>query len=221
MKNSCYFCDFCEICGLTEALPDLFSFQVQNFVKFVVLPIFSIFVAQSFHIGRKILVTFAVFYEICGHLEALLDLSSFPLLCVEFCEIYYSCYFCHICCSIFSHSMKNSCYFCDFCEICGLTNAVLDLFSFQEQNFVQFVGLAIFADHFTQEEKFSLLLRFCEICGLREALLGLFSLQKQNFEKFVISPIFAIFVIQSFHIARKILLSFTIFATFAISSILF
>ena len=30
-------------------------------MKFVVLPIFAIFVAQSFHIGRKILVTFAIF----------------------------------------------------------------------------------------------------------------------------------------------------------------
>ena len=39
--------------------------------------------------------------------------------------------------------------------------------------------------------------------------------------KFVIPAIFAIFVIQSFHIARKILLTFAIFATFAISSILF
>ena len=26
--------------------------------------------------------------------------------------------FCHISCSIFSRSEKNSCYFCDFCEIC-------------------------------------------------------------------------------------------------------
>ena len=40
---------------------DLFSFQGQDFVKFVVLPIFVIFVAQSFHIGRKIIVTFAIF----------------------------------------------------------------------------------------------------------------------------------------------------------------
>ena len=30
-------------------------------MKFVVLPIFAIFVAQSFHIGRKIIVTFAIF----------------------------------------------------------------------------------------------------------------------------------------------------------------
>ena len=34
-----------------------------NFVKFVVLAIFAIFVAQSFHIGRKILVTFAIFAD--------------------------------------------------------------------------------------------------------------------------------------------------------------
>ena len=61
MKNSCCFFDFCEICGLTEALLGLFSFKVQNFVKFVVLAIFAIFVAQSFNIGRKILVTFAIF----------------------------------------------------------------------------------------------------------------------------------------------------------------
>ena len=52
-----------------------------------------------------------------------------PFLRVEFCEICYSCCFCHICCSIFSHSMKNSCYFCDFCEICGHLEALLDLFS--------------------------------------------------------------------------------------------
>ena len=58
---------------------------------------------------------------------------SWPFLfpSVEFCEICCSCYFCHICCSIFSHSMKNSCYFCDFCEICGLTEALLDLSSFK------------------------------------------------------------------------------------------
>ena len=55
---------------------------------------------------------------------------TFPFPSVEFCEICYSCNFCHICCSVFSHSMKNSCYFCDFCEICGHLEAVLDLFSF-------------------------------------------------------------------------------------------
>ena len=56
---------------------------------------------------------------------------TFPLPSVEFCEICYSCYFCHICCLIFSHSRETSCYFCDFCEICRLTEALLDLSSFQ------------------------------------------------------------------------------------------
>ena len=70
----------------------------------------------------------------CGFLRNLRPSWSpswpFLFLSVEFCEICYSCYFCHICCSIFSHSRKNSCYFCDFFKICGLLEALLDLFSF-------------------------------------------------------------------------------------------
>ena len=44
---------------------------------------------------------------------------SWPFLfeSVEFWKICSSCYFCHICNSIFSHSKKNSSYFCDFCDI--------------------------------------------------------------------------------------------------------
>ena len=34
---------------------------MKYFVKFVILAIFAIFVAQSLHIARKILVTFAIF----------------------------------------------------------------------------------------------------------------------------------------------------------------
>ena len=57
--------------------------------------------------------------------------EKYPRPSVEFCEICYSgIFFCHICCSVFSHSKKNSCYFCDFCEICGRLEALLDLFSF-------------------------------------------------------------------------------------------
>ena len=185
-------------------------------MKFVVLAIFAIFVAQSFHIGRKILVSFAIFakfadiskpfltfslskcrilwnllfllflpylllktFHIAGKilvffaifskfpdipkpfltfsvfkcsislnllfllflLHLLLNLftqqGKFPLLLgflrnwrpsrspswpflfvkVEFWKICYSCYFFHICYSIFSHTKKRS-YFCDFCDIC-------------------------------------------------------------------------------------------------------
>ena len=44
-------------------------------MKFVVLAIFAIFVAQSFHIGRKILVTFAIFAKFADFLKPLLTFS--------------------------------------------------------------------------------------------------------------------------------------------------
>ena len=40
-------CDFCEICRLLEALLGLFSFQVYNFVKFVLLATRAIFASES------------------------------------------------------------------------------------------------------------------------------------------------------------------------------
>ena len=96
-------------------------------MKFVILVIFAIFVAQSFHIAWKILVTFAIFAKFWDLLKPFLTFS------VSKCRILwncYSCYFCHICCSIFSRSRKNSCYFCDFFKIGGLLEALLDLLSF-------------------------------------------------------------------------------------------
>ena len=56
-------------------------------MKFVVLAIFAIFVAQSFHLGRKILVTFAIFAKFADISKPFL---TFPLSNVEFCEICYS-----------------------------------------------------------------------------------------------------------------------------------
>ena len=94
----------------------------------------------------------------------------FPFLSVEFCSICYSCYFCHICRSIFSHSMKNSCYF-----------------------------ITIFA-------KFADLLKPFLIFPLSRCRI-LWNLLFLLF--------FAIFVAQSFHIGRKILVNFAIFAKFA------
>ena len=44
-------------------------------MKFVVLAIFAIFVAQSFHIGRKILVTFAIFGKFADILKPILTFS--------------------------------------------------------------------------------------------------------------------------------------------------
>ena len=47
------------------------------------------------------------------------------------------------------------------------------------------------------------------------------SKEKRMFSHAIVLAIFAIFVPQSFHTARKILVTFAIFAKFAISSILF
>ena len=83
------------------------------------------FLTQSFHIARKSLVTFAIFAKFADFSKLFLAFS----LCkcrIFNCKICYSCYFCHIYYSIFSHSKKKSCY---FCEICGLHEALLDLFS--------------------------------------------------------------------------------------------
>ena len=44
-------------------------------MKFVVLAIFAIFVAQSFHIGRKILVTFAIFGKFADISKPILTFS--------------------------------------------------------------------------------------------------------------------------------------------------
>ena len=44
--------------------------------------------------------------------------GPFLFVKVEFWKIYYSCYFCHICYSVFAYSKKNSSYCCDFCDIC-------------------------------------------------------------------------------------------------------
>ena len=73
--------------------------------------LFLLFVAQSFHVARKILVTFAIFAKFadfsktsisnCRILLNLLFLLFLPYLLL-----------------IFSQSKKNSGYFCDFCEIC-------------------------------------------------------------------------------------------------------
>ena len=48
---------------------------MKNFVKFVILDIFAIFVAQSFHTGSKILVTFAIFAKFADISKPLLTFS--------------------------------------------------------------------------------------------------------------------------------------------------
>ena len=59
---------------------------------------------------------------------------------------------------------------------------------------------------------------FCDICGHFGALLAFIFFYVSNLFTFVVLAIFAIFVTQSFLLARKCLVAFAIFA---ISSILF
>ena len=92
----------------------------------VVLAIFAIFVAQSFHIAWKILVTFAIFAKFADISKPFLTFS------LSKCRILWNLLFLLflpylICCSVFSHRRKNSCYLCVFCEICRHLEALLDL----------------------------------------------------------------------------------------------
>ena len=93
---------------------------------------------------------------------------SWPFLfpSVEFCEICYSCNFCDIYCSIFSHSKKNPCYFCNFCDIWGHFGALL--------GFLFFLSL-----------EFCYICYFCDICH------GCFQLAWKILVTFAIFEIFA------------------------------
>ena len=73
---------------------------------------------------------------------------------------------------------------------------------------------------FTWQEKFLLFLRFLRNSRTSRSPSWPFLFVSVEFVKFVLLAIFAIFVAQSFHVARKILVTFAIFAKFAISSIL-
>ena len=90
----------------------------------------------------------------------------FLFLNVEFCEICYSCarYFCHICCSIFSHSRTILVTFAIFSNCEHFSKPFLS-FSLSKCSillnllFLLFL-LNLLLNLFTREEKFLLLLRF-------------------------------------------------------------
>ena len=67
--KSWYFCDFFKI-FLTFSLS-----KCSIFVKFVILAIFATFVTQSFHLARKIPVTFAIFEKFADFTKPFLDFS--------------------------------------------------------------------------------------------------------------------------------------------------
>ena len=110
------FAIFAKFADISEPFLTFSLSKCRIFFKFAVLAIFAIFdVAQSFHIGRK----FLLLLQFLRNLRTSRS-PSWPFLFVkvEFWKICYSCYFGHICYSIFSHSKKNSSYFYHFCDVC-------------------------------------------------------------------------------------------------------
>ena len=138
-------------------------------MKFVVLAIFAIFVAQSFHIAWKILVTFAIFAKFA-------DISK-PFLTF----------------SLSKCSISLNLLFLLF---------LLHLFSAQSFHLARKIPV----------------LRFLRNLRTSRSPSWPFLFVKVEFWKIFYSCYFCHIVTQSFHIARKILLTF---ATFAIFSILF
>ena len=126
----CYRCyneilvTFANFAKLADHKRSLFTFILLRNLLFLRHWLAFSFLTQSFHIARKSLVTFAIFAKFADFSKLFLALS-FCKCRIFNCRIYYSCYFCHIYYSIFSHSKKKSCYFCDFCEIRGLLEALL------------------------------------------------------------------------------------------------
>ena len=110
-------------------------------------------------------------------------------------------------------SKKSPCYFCD---ICGHSGALLDFIFFYVLNLVTFVILAIFAifvmNGFSYQGKSLLLLRYLRTFRGRSCLQLLLSLESCYI---CYSCDFCDICNEWFLLARKILVSFAIFAIFA------
>ena len=89
-------------------------------MKFVILSIFSTFVAQSFHIAGKILVTFAIFSKFAYFSKPFLPFSLSK--CSILLNLLFSLFLLHLLLNL-SVSKENSRY-----KICGLHEALLGLF---------------------------------------------------------------------------------------------
>ena len=134
-------------------------------VKFVILAIFAIFVAQSFHIARKILVTFAIF-AIFG------DISGLESL--EFCHILYFCDICHGC---FQLAWKILVTFAIFSIFADISGPFLASFLCNSGILLHLVFLRCLSWVFLAKMKNPCYFcDFCDICRHFRALLGFFSL---------------------------------------------
>ena len=130
-QNSCYFCDFFDICEHFGALLGFFAFQVWNFVKFVIFAIFAIFVTGV--LARK--KNPCYFCDLCnnGDISGPFSVSSFSKsrILLNLLFLRYLRYLSWV----FSASKKNPCYFCDFYDICGHFGALLSFFVFLSLEF--------------------------------------------------------------------------------------
>ena len=115
MKNSSYFCFFFWNLR-TSRSPNSwpFLFLSAEFCEICYSYYFYHICCLIFSPSRKNSCYFGDFFETLR--TSWSPSWPFLFLSVVFCEICYSYYFYHICCSIFSPSRKNSCYFGDFFE---------------------------------------------------------------------------------------------------------
>ena len=77
---------------------------------------FAIFVAASFHIARKILVTFAIFAKFAAFTKLFLSFSLCKSRILK--NLLFLLFSPYLLLNLLTYSKKNSSYFCDFCDIC-------------------------------------------------------------------------------------------------------
>ena len=123
-KNSCYFCNFCDIRGYFGPLLGFFFFLSLEFCEICNFCDFCDISHRCFKLARKILVTFAIFADISGPLL----ISSFSKSGILLHLLFFR--FLRYLSRVFLARKKNPCYFCDFCDICGHFGPFLVFFFF-------------------------------------------------------------------------------------------
>ena len=116
MKNPCYFCDFCDICGHFRALLGFFCFQVFILVRFLIFAILQYF-SRVFLASKKKSLLLLRFLRYLRTFLGRSWLLLFPSL-----DSFYICYFCHfcdICHGCFQLARKILVTFAIFADISG------------------------------------------------------------------------------------------------------
>ena len=142
-------------------------------MKFVFLAIFAIFVAQSFHIGRKILVTFAIFAKFADISKPFL---TFPLSkCSILLNLLFLLFLLHLLLNLFTYK-KNSRYFWDFLRNLRTSRSPSWPFLFVKVEFWK-------------------ICYSCYFCHISAYCYSIFSHSKKNSSYFWIFATFAIFLL--------------------------